>query len=89
MIILLVSAAEAEDLMRGRPDRGVIDYIAREFSLERVLPDDNLPEAVELRHLTLDGERRHYIAVMRTYGSVDAADRAWELERDSAAEVMP
>lgn len=77
MIVLLVSAQEAEALMRGKPDRGLIDYIAREFSLERLLPDDCLPERVELQRLELDSERRHYVAIVRTYASAEDADQVW------------
>ena len=77
MIVLMVSAAEARDLMAGKPDRGLCAYISRELSLEHLLPDDNLPEAVELRRIELDGEGRNYVAVMRTYATAEAADRAW------------
>ena len=77
MIILLVSATEARDLMARKPDQGLRAYIGRELSLERLLPDDNLPDVVELRKLELDDSGRHYIAVMRTYATAEAADRAW------------
>lgn len=76
MIVLLVSAAEAQSLIQGEPDRALCAYIKREFSLERILPDDNLPETVTLRQLTLDGKARHYVAIV-SYATTEAADRAW------------
>lgn len=78
MIVLLVSLTEARQLHEGKPDQALKAYVARELSLERILPDDNLPIAVLLRDLELDAEARHYVAVTRTYATAAAADLAWE-----------
>lgn len=78
MIVLLVSAAEAQALIAGKPDQALRHYMTRELSLERLLPDDNLPNAVLLRGLELDVNKRNYIATVRMYATCEAADRAWE-----------
>jgi hypothetical protein len=84
MIVLLLSLAEAQSLLdtqHKQPlDRGLLDYIGREMVLERLLPDDNLPDYVELQQVGLDATERHYVAVIRTYASVEKADQAWAFE---------
>lgn len=81
MIVLLLSAGEAQHLLAWKDmDRGLRDYLARELQMEQLLPDNNLPESVELRQIGLSEDRRHYEAVTRTYGTVAQADQAWALK---------
>lgn len=79
MIVLLLSLEEVDELL-ATPSRANIalrQYLARERSLERLLPDDNLPAAILLRGLELDADRRNYVVVARHYETAEAADRAW------------
>ncbi len=79
MIVLMVSAKEAESLIAGKPDQALRAYVKRELIMENLLPDDNLPETVTLTGLELSPDGRHYIASV-TYASAEQADQAWELK---------
>jgi hypothetical protein len=81
VIVLLLSAHEAQTLIDGQPDRGLSAYLARELQMERLLPDDNLPEVVVLRHLELAEGGRSYLATV-TFSTKDAADRAWSVKAE-------
>lgn len=82
MIVLLVSLAEAERLLRGKPDLGLKEYIARQLPMEQLMPDENLPTRVLLEQI--EGGERGYTVVIREFGTSEQADQAWAWTDGSA-----
>lgn len=88
MIILCVSLSEARDLIAGRPDRALQMYLQQEAKMESLLPDDNLPNAILLRGVELDADKRNYVVTYRTYASFFEAEEAWRQHADEETEKV-
>ena len=79
MIVLIVSAQEARDLIAGKPSKDLQKYVRSHLKLEECLPDDDLPHTVVLEKLD-----DSYSCVYRCYSDARSAERA--LMRVTAAD---